>query len=91
MAISEKAQNKGNRFFKGFAKRNPFGHSVREKGRFVEFAVNVPGRVPGSYTRWVKVVNQDGKTIQMYHDTFDPTGRFLHRGIKYPKPERHVR
>lgn len=91
MPISEKAQTKGDKFFKGFAKRNPFGHFVRQRGKFVEFAVSVPGRVPGSYTRWVKVANQDGRTVRMYHDTFDKTGKFIHRSIKSPKPERHVR
>jgi hypothetical protein len=50
----------------------------------------VPGRVEGSYTQWVKVLNQQGKTIRLYHDTFDKTGKFIHRGIKVPGIERHV-
>jgi RHS repeat-associated protein len=82
---------KGSKFFQQFARRNPFGHSVRQLGDFTEFAVNVPGNVKGSFTRWVKVVNSDGRTIRLYHDTFDKSGRFVHRGIKVPGPERHVR
>ena len=87
---SETALNKGNKFFKQFSKRNPFGQQTKQLGKFTEFSVNVPGDKSG-YTKWVKVVNQEGKTIKLYHDTFDNTGKFLHRGIKLPGPERHVR
>ena len=89
-AITDAAAGKGAKFFKQFAKRNPFGQSTRQLGEFTEFGVNVPGRVPGSYTRWVKVVNQEGRTIRLYHDTFDATGKFIHRGVKVPGPARHV-
>lgn len=75
---------KGAKFFERFVNRNPFDQSVRQVGRFTEFAVSVPGRVKGSFTRWVKVVNQEGRTIHMYHDTFDKTGKFIHRGWKQP-------
>ena len=88
--ISESALKKGDKFFKGFAKRNPFGQTTKQIGEFTEFGVNVPGRVPGSYTRWVKVVNQEGRTVRLYHDTFDKTGKFINRGVKVPGPERHV-
>ena len=50
----------------------------------------IPGNNGKSFTRWVKVVNADGRTIRLYHDTFDNTGRFLNRGIKVPGPERHI-
>jgi RHS repeat-associated protein len=81
---------KGSKFFQQFAKRNPFGHAVKKIGSFTEFSVNVPGKVAGSFTRWVKVVNAEGRTIKLYHDTFDKTGRFISRGIKLPGPVRHV-
>lgn len=80
---------KGEKFFAGF--KTGYGHSVRQIGRFTEFSVNVPGRVPGSYTRWVKVLNEHGRTIRLYHDTFDPAQRFVHRSIKVPGPPRHMR
>jgi len=85
-AISKKR----NKFFRGFARRRPFDHDVRKIGTFTQFSVSVPGDSPGSYTRWVKVVNLRGKTVRMYHDTYDKTGRFIHRGVKIPRPERHV-
>lgn len=81
---------KRDKFFKGFERRKPFDHNVRKIGEFTQFSVSVPGDSPGSYTRWVKVVNQMGKTLRMYHDTYDKTGRFIHRGVKVPRPERHV-
>jgi RHS repeat-associated protein len=81
---------KGAEFFARWASRAPFDQAVRPIGRFTEFAVSVPGRVAGSYTRWVKVVNQEGRTIRLYHDTYDAANRFLGRGIKVPGPERHV-
>jgi uncharacterized protein RhaS with RHS repeats len=88
--ISESALKKGQKFFKSFSKRNPFGKTTKQIGEYTEFGVNVPGRVPGSYTRWVKVVNQEGRTVRLYHDTFDKTGKFINRGVKLPGPERHV-
>jgi RHS repeat-associated protein len=81
---------KGAEFFQGFLGRNAFDASTRQLGRFTEFAVSVPGKTGGSYTRWVKVVNQEGRTVRLHHDTFDKTGRFLHRGVKVPGPVRHV-
>ena len=49
----------------------------------------MPGNKSG-YTQWVKTVNKDGKTIKMYHDIFDNTGKFLHRSVKMPGPNRHI-
>ena len=78
---------KGARFFKGFKTGlNPTTRMIG--GKFIEFAITVPGR--NGYTRWVKVVNLRGRTIKLYHDTYDAAQRFMHRGIKVPGPERHV-
>ena len=88
--ITAAAQSKGNKFFKGFLKRNPTNQSTRQIGKFTEFSVDVPGNNGKSFTRWIKVVGPDGRTIRLYHDTFDNTGKFLNRGIKVPGPERHI-
>jgi hypothetical protein len=87
-AISPSALSKGQKFFQGF--KTGINQQTRQIGRFTEFSADVPGRVPGSFTRWVKVVDENGNTIRLYHDTFDKTGRFIHRGMKVPGPERHV-
>ena len=81
--------NKGNEFFRKF--KYGTNKTIRRIGRFTEFSVDVPGRVPGSFTRWVKTVDEQGRTIRLYHDTYDSAGRFIHRGIKLPGPERHVK
>jgi hypothetical protein len=83
-------QKKAEVFFKKYDKRNPFDKEIRQLGKFTELSICVPGNVPGSYTRWVKVINQQARTIKLYHDTFDKTGNFVNRGIKIPKPEHHV-
>lgn len=85
-----KVAAKGAKFFKGFANRNAFGESVRQIGRFTEFSVSVPGSHGKSFTRYVKVVNEEGRTIRFYHDTFENTGRFINRGFGVPGPYRHV-
>jgi hypothetical protein len=87
---SAAALQKGHQFLQGFKNRKPFDQVTRQIGEFTEFAVSVPGRVAGSFTRWVKVVNQEGRTIRLYHDTFDKIGKFIHRGTKVPGRERHI-
>ncbi|MFN7963488.1 MAG: hypothetical protein U0002_19665, partial [Thermoanaerobaculia bacterium] len=81
---------KGSKFFASFSKKGAFDQATRKIGRFTEFSLSVPGRVAGSYTRWVKVVTPEGRTIKLYHDTFNALGEFLHRGFKLPGPIRHV-
>ncbi len=87
--ITQAAQAKGDKFLRGF--KTGINQQTKQIGKFTEFATDVPGRVPGSFTRWVKVVDENGRTTRLYHDTFDKTGKFIHRGIKVPGPERHVR
>jgi len=88
-SIPAAARAKGEEWFRKFSER-AIATGIRQVGRFTEFSVDVRGRAPGSFTRWVKVVDEHGRTIRVYHDTFDKTGRFIHRGIKFPGPERHV-
>ncbi len=86
--ISNAALVKGSRFFNGF--KTGYNQQTQQIGQFTKFSIDVPGKVPGSFTRWVKTVNVNGKTTRLYHDTFDKIGKFIHRGIKVPGPERHV-
>ena len=87
--LSQTLINKEVNFFRGHKKG--FDHAVRQVNDFVEFSVKVPSQnLPGSYTLWVKQVNAQGRTVRLFHDTFDQTGKFIHRGIKVPCPERHA-
>jgi RHS repeat-associated protein len=81
---------KGEQFLARYATVG-FDQSVSRLGSFSQYAVSVPGKATGSYTRWVKTLNAQGRTVRMYHDTIDKTGRFIHRSIKVPGPTRHVR
>jgi RHS repeat-associated protein len=83
-------QAKGTKFFTKHPTGIPSTRTVTKIDKFIVFKVDVPGNSPGSYTRWVKTVNSDGKTIQLYHDTFDKHHKFISRGIKVPLPERHA-
>ena len=89
--VTAAAQSKGAKFFKQFSKGDPASKTTRQIGKYTEFAIDVAGDNGTSFTRWVKVVGPDGKTIRLYHDTFENTGKFLNRGIKVPGPTRHVK
>lgn len=41
-----------------------------------------PGRVPGSKAIYYKIIDETGKTIKVYKETFDPTGKLVHRKEK---------
>lgn len=41
-----------------------------------------PGNVPGSKAIYYKVVSADGKTLKVYKETYDPTGKLLHNKNK---------
>lgn len=43
----------------------------------VEFSSDVPGRVPGSYAQYTKVVNSSGETIGYTKTTFGPSGEIV--------------
>jgi hypothetical protein len=48
----------------------------------VKFQAKVPAsNVPGSYTEYFKIVEEDGETAPdgWYHDTYDQNGDFVHR------------
>lgn len=40
------------------------------------------GNVPGSYAIYYKKVDESGKTLKVYKDTYDNNGNFVHRKIK---------
>ncbi len=49
----------------------------------VRFSTDVPGRVPGSYARYIKTVDASGKTIDYVKETYDPSGAILHSKNKF--------
>ncbi|TAE39867.1 MAG: hypothetical protein EAY79_05145 [Runella slithyformis] len=59
---------------------------AKQIGKFYEFrkvikASNISGQARAVY---VKTINESGKTVRLFKDTFRRDGRFLHRSTKYP-------
>lgn len=56
--------------------------AISRLGKFWKYTVKAPAsNGNGSYTIYTKIINSEGKTIRWYHDTFDNTGKFIHRGL----------
>ncbi|WP_415060178.1 RHS repeat domain-containing protein [Flavobacterium sp.] len=73
------AKIKGLKWLTQMAKKPNFvSSSVKKVGNFFELSVKNKGS-NGSYTIYKKYINYEGKTIKMFHDTYDKTGKFLHR------------
>jgi RHS repeat-associated protein len=59
--------------------------TVTRVGRFYRASWEIAGDMPGqSHTRWTKDISPDGRTIRIYHDSYDRAGRFQHRQYKFP-------
>jgi RHS repeat-associated protein len=52
--------------------------STTQIGNFYKYTVSVPGK--NGHTVYTKILNAEGKTMKWFHDTYDKTGKFLHRG-----------
>jgi len=63
--------------------------TARAVGGFTQATWTVLGREGGaSRTVWNKVINSEGKTIRLYHDSYDAAGVFQHR--KFKVPDEHI-
>jgi hypothetical protein len=57
--------------------------TVSRLGRFYRATWEIAGQGEGqSRTVWTKVINSEGRTIRLYHDSYDRAGRFQHRKFK---------
>jgi len=50
----------------------------------VQFSADVPGRVPGSYATYTKIVDSGGTTTDYFKTTVAPDGSIVHVKIKFP-------
>lgn len=63
--------------------------AVSTFGKFFRATWEVAGEGGGqSRTVWNKIINSEGKTIRMYHDSYDRAGNFMHR--KFKVPDEHI-
>ena len=59
--------------------------TVSRVGKFFRASWEVAGEGGGqSRTVWVKDIAPDGRTVRMYHDSYDRAGIFQHRKRKFP-------
>jgi len=69
-------------FFKG-SSNNYNKYSVfKNKNNTYTIKMENPGKVPGSKAVYYKIIDDNGKTLRVYKDTFDPKGRLIHRKDK---------
>ena len=71
-----------------YAKKLPSGARdpviTRGANGSVQFSADVPGRVPGSYATYTKIVDSGGTTTDYYKTTVAPDGSIVHVKIKFP-------
>lgn len=70
---------KGLKFLTQMAKKPNFlSSSVKKIGDYWEYSAKIAGN-NGSFTIYKKYLNAQGKTIKMFHHTYDKTYKFSHR------------
>lgn len=63
--------------------------TVTTVGKFTRATWEVAGQGGGaSRTVWNKIIDAKGKTVRMFHDSYDRFGRFQHR--KFKAPDEHI-
>lgn len=74
--------------FARYSKKLPSGAQepviTRGANGSVQFSADVPGRAPGSYATYTKVVDSAGTTTDYYKTTVAPDGSSVHVKIKFP-------
>lgn len=74
--------------FARYSKKLPSGAQepviTRGANGSVQFSADVPGRVPGSYATYTKVVDSGGTTTDYFTTTVAPDGSIVHVKIKFP-------
>lgn len=77
-SLPEQIQKGVKSFFKG-SSNNYDNYSVQrtEDGDYIARMEN-PGRVPGSRAIYYKVMSEDGETLRVYKETYDPSGELVH-------------
>lgn len=65
-------------FFKGSSNNyNSYSVQRTKEGGYLVKMEN-PGRVPGSKAVYYKEINSEGKTVRVYKETYDPSGKLVH-------------
>jgi len=82
---------KTSKFFSKSLRQGAQDFTVSETSSFVELKARIPAsNIPGSYTDVTRVLNNNGKTVAWFKDTYGPQGEFIHRRYELPGPSRYV-
>jgi hypothetical protein len=82
-ALNAKQAKNYNRFLKKFAKGLDEPEIRRLPDGTTAYTSTVPGRVPGSYAEYTKIVDEAGNTVQMVKTTYAPDGKIVHIKDKF--------
>ncbi len=77
-SLPETIQKTVKSFFRGGSNNyNRFLVQKNPNGGYTAKMEN-PGKVPGSKAIYYKVINENGKTVRVYKETYDPNGNLIH-------------
>lgn len=72
-----------NRFLKKFSRDLPEPEIRQLPDGNLSYTTTVPGRVPGSYAEYTKIVDEAGKTVDVVKTTYGPDGKIIHIKDKF--------
>ena len=77
-SLPKEIQGSAKSFFKGGSNHyDKFSVEKLSDGNY-QIKMENPGRVPGSKAVYYKIVDQDGHTVRVYKETYDPNGNLVH-------------
>jgi hypothetical protein len=75
-------QKSAKSFFKGSSNNYNKYSVTKNNDDTYTIKMENPGRVPGSKAIYYKIVDETGKTLRVYKETYDPQGNLVHRKEK---------
>ncbi len=82
-ALNARQAKNYNRFMKRFAKGLDDPEIRQLPNGNLAYTSTVPGRVPGSYAEYTKIVDETGETVKMVKTTYAPDGTIVHIKDKF--------
>ena len=80
--LPEPIQKGTKSFFKGSSNNYNKFAVIKDNDETFIVKMENPGRVPGSKAIYYKIIDKNGKTLRVYKESFDQTGRLIHRKEK---------
>lgn len=80
--LPKRIQSSYEKYVKNSTTNKYIDYKITKNGSGYIYQSKKPGNVPGSYAIYYKEVDESGKTIKVYKDTYDNKGNLVHRKIK---------